>query len=424
MTTHNTPTQARRTLLWLIFSLTFITYLDRVCISAAMPTIAAEFQFTATEKGWIFSAFTIAYALFEIPAGWLGDRFGARATLTRIVVWWSGFTMLTGAAIGFWSLAITRFLFGAGEAGVFPNVARAVSRWFSPVEQGASLSRSFIGLATGAAISAPLVFTLLEWQPWRWVFVEFGLLGVAWAIVWRRWYRDRPEDHPGVNRLELNEIRAGQTNAVEAVTQSVPWRALFKSSNMRFICLMYFAYAYGLYFYITWLPTYLIEARGFSIGSTKWLASLPWTVSLVGYWFGGWITDRLAKTAGGLKLARCGVGAIGYTLSALFLLAVALTSNNLLAAILLAIAFCLQAATTAAAWSVCLDIGHRNAGVVTGVMNTFGNVGGAIAPVVVGYAVKDWHSWTAPFYIMAGLFLFGALMWLMIDPKRTLHVEA
>jgi MFS transporter, ACS family, glucarate transporter len=414
------PTRTRRTLLWLLFALAVITYLDRLCISAAMPAIAAEFNLSPVQKGWIFSAFTIAYAAFEIPSGWLGDRFGARLALTRIVLWWSAFTSLTGAVFGFWSLFIVRFLFGAGEAGAFPNIARAVSGWFPSGEQGRGLSVAFIGLASGSAMTAPLVFTLLEFQSWRWAFVQFGLVGALWCAVWHRWFRDRPEDHSSVNEAELQSIRSDEAaEATVSSTHAVPWRALFKSANLAFICLMYFAYGYGLYFYITWLPTYLLEARGFSIGSTKWLAALPWVLSALGFWFGGWLTDYLVKRTGNLKLARCGIGAAGYAAGALTLIAVAQVEDNLLAAYLLALALSFQTMTISAAWAVCLDVGRRNAGVVTAFMNTVGNIGGAIAPIVVAYAVREWHSWNLPFYVMAGVFGFGILMWLLVDPERS-----
>ncbi|MEK7829720.1 MAG: MFS transporter, partial [Acidobacteriota bacterium] len=178
-----TPTRARVTVLWLIFSLAVITYLDRLCISAAMPKMAAEFGLSPSQKGWVFSAFTFAYAVFEVPSGWLGDRFGARLALTRIVIWWSAFTALTGAAIGYRSLLVIRFLFGAGEAGAFPNIAKAVSRWFPAAEQGRALSASFIGLAVGSAMTAPIVLTLLEHQNWRWAFVEFGVVGTLWCLA-------------------------------------------------------------------------------------------------------------------------------------------------------------------------------------------------------------------------------------------------
>jgi sugar phosphate permease len=178
-----------------------------------------------------------------------------------------------------------------------------------------------------------------------------------------------------------------------------------------------------LYFYITWLPTYLLEARKFSIASTKWLAALPWVLSASGFWFGGWVTDYLVKRTGNLKIARCGVGATGYAAGALTIIAVAHVKNDLFAAYLLALALWFQTMTISAAWAVCLDVGKRNAGVVTGFMNTVGNIGGALAPVVVGYAVNELHSWTLPFYVMAGVFGFGILMWLLVDPKRSVLGE-
>jgi MFS transporter, ACS family, glucarate transporter len=413
------PTHARRSLLSLVFALTVITYLDRLCISAAMPQVAAEFKFTPDQKGWIFSAFTFAYAAFEIPSGWLGDRFGARMALTRIVLWWSAFTMLTGAAFGFWTLFIIRFLFGAGEAGAFPNIARAVSRWFPEREQGRAMSVSFVGLAAGSTMTALAGFTLLQLQSWRWVFVEFGIVGALWCVAWRRWFRDLPEEHPAVNEAELKLIRAGRNDQGPEPSQPIPWKTLLTGANLAFICLMYFAYGYGLYFYITWLPTYLLEARGFSVASTKWLAAAPWMVSALAFWIGGWTTDWLIRRTGNLKLARCGVGVFGYAASAVALFAVARVEDNRVAALLLALAFAFQTFTIGPAWAVCLDVGRKYAGIVTGCMNTVGNIGGAIAPLVVGYAVKSWGSWTLPFYIMAAMFVFGAAMWLLLDPRKS-----
>jgi MFS family permease len=419
-----TATKARYTVLWLIFTLAVITYLDRLCISAAAPAITSEFGFSPSQMGYVFSAFTLAYALFEIPTGWLGDRFGARQTLTRIVLWWSAFTMLSGAAVGFVSLLVVRFLFGAGEAGAFPNIARAVSRWFPASEQGRSLSVAFLGLAFGSAITTPLVFKLVEWQGWRLTFVEFGLLGVVWAVIWYRWYRDRPEEHPAVNAEELKLIRSDQVDRSQLDhSHRVPWARLLRSANLAFICGMYFAYGYGLYFYITWLPTYLLKARGFSTGRAGLFAALPWVVSAGAFWFGGWITDWLVRRTENLKLARCGVGAMGYAASGLMLVAVANAEDRLLAALLLAVALCCQTVTISAAWAVCLDVGRRNAGVVTGFMNTVGNLGGAMAPLVVGYAVERLNSWTLPFYIAAAVFAFGVVMWLLVDPRSSVIGE-
>jgi MFS family permease len=343
--------------------------------------------------------------------------------LTRIVLWWSAFTVLTGAVFGFWSLLVIRFLFGAGEAGAFPNIARAVSRWFPQREQGRAMSVSFVGLAVGSTMTAPLVFTLLQLQSWRWVFVEFGIVGALWCVAWRRWFRDLPEEHPAVNEAELKLIRADRDDQEPEQSHRIPWKTLLTSANLAFICLMYFAYGYGLYFYITWLPTYLLEARGFSVSSTRWLAAAPWVVSALAFWIGGWTTDWLARRTGNLKLARCGIGVFGYATGAITLFAVARVEDGRTAAMLLALALGLQTTTVSAAWSVCLDVGRKYAGIVTGCMNTVGNIGGAIGPLVVGYAVKSWGSWTLPFYIMAAVFVFGAVMWLLVDPRKSVLLE-
>src|SRR5215510_2059264 len=417
------PTHARRSLLSLVFALAVVTYLDRLCISAAMPRVASEFNLTPGQKGWVFSAFAFAYAALEIPSGWLGDRFGARLTLMRIVSWWSAFTALTGAAFGFWSLAVIRFLFGAGEAGAFPNIARAVSRWFPQREQGRAMSVSFVGLATGSAMTSPIVMTLLQLQSWRWVFVECGIIGALWCVAWRRWFRDLSEEHPAVYEAEMKLIRGDRDDQELEQSHRIPWKILFTSPYLAFICLMYFAYGYGLYFYSTWLPTYLREARRFSVGSTKWLAAAPWIVSTVAFCIGGWTTDWLARRTGNLKLARCGVGVFGYAASAVTLFAVARVEDNRAAALLLSFALAFQSFTISSAWAVCLDVGREFAGIVTGCMNTVGNVGGAIAPLVVGYMVKSWGSWTAPFYVMAAVFVFGVAMWLLLDPRKSVLLE-
>lgn len=412
------PTTARFKVLGFIFTLSVITYLDRLCISAAAPSIVAEFHLSPSQMGYVFSAFTLAYAVFEIPSGWLGDYIGTRKALTRIVLWWSVFTALTGATTGLISLLTIRTLFGAGEAGAVPNVARTVSRWFPWTQQGRALSASFVGLATGATISTPLVFLLLKVQGWRWTFVEFGAVGVVWSVTWYKWFRDRPEEHTEVNACELKLIRSDETDVSGlGHTSGVPWSVLFRSANLGFICAMYFAYGYALYFYITWLPTYLLKARGFSESRAGFFSALPWALSIPAFWFGGWATDWIAARTGSLKLARCGLGSVGFAASALVLVLVALTENRDIAATLIAVALFCQIFTGSAAWSACLDVGRRNAGVVTGFMNTVGNLGGAIGPLVVGYAVERLGSWELPFYVTAGLFAFGAIMWLLIDPR-------
>lgn len=413
--TFNHPTQARRNVLWLIFFLAAITYFDRLCISVAAPAITKDLGFTASQMGWIFSAFTFAYAVFEIPSGWLGDAIGTRKTLTRIVFCWTIFTIITGAAAGFWSLLMIRFLFGVGEAGAYPNIARTVSRWFPVSEQGRGISIAFFGQAMGSAIAAPLLFPLIAKVSWRWTFVIVGLAGFVWCAIWYWWFRDDPAEHSSVNEAELAVIQSNKPK--QAMSHRVPWKQLFTSRNMIAICAMYFAFGYGIYFYVTWLPTYLIKARGFSTEYARWFSALPWIVSGIAFLFGGWLTDKLAVRD--LRLARRGVGMVGYAVSGLALLAVALTPNHIIAALLLAGAAFFQMITLSASWSVCLDVGRKNAGVVTGCMNMIGNLGGTLSPIVVGQAVDRFNSWTLPFYIAAGVFAFGVVMWLFVDPYQS-----
>jgi ACS family glucarate transporter-like MFS transporter len=387
---------SRPKVLGLVFSLAALTYMDRLLISAAAPAISAEFGLSPSRMAYIFSAFALGYAIFEIPAGWWGDRIGARRALTRIVLCWSAFTALTGATLGFWSLLTIRFLFGGGEAGAFPNIARAVANWFSNREQGRAMSASFLGLATGSSLTAPLVLYLIYRQGWRAVFFEAGALGLLWIAAWLWLFEER---------------------TIEPVHEDVPWKELLRNKNLACICGMYFAYGYGLYFYVTWLPTYLLKGRGFSPAYTGFFSALPWVASAAGFLFGGWLTDRRAH-AGNLKSARIGVGMMGYAISAMILIAVALTRDRMIAAVLLTCAAFFQMMTASPAWAVCLDVGHRRAGLITGCMNTAGNIGGALAPLVMGYIVQYLGSWDYPFYLTAAVFGFGIWMWSSIDPHQ------
>src|SRR5436305_10821265 len=351
-----TPTKARFKVLWLLFALTIITYLDRLCIAAAAPAITETFHFLPSQMGYIFSAFTLAYAAFEIPSGWLGDYFGTRKALARIVIWWSIFTAFTSLSTGFFSLLLVRFLFGVGEAGAFPTIARSISCWFPSSHQGRALSIAFVGNFLGAAVTTPMVFLLVAWQGWRLPFVEFGAIGIVWALIWYWWFRDRPEEHPAVNAEELRFIRSDQVDASHlGHAQRVPWSVLLRSTNLLFICGMYFAFGYALYFYITWLPTYLLNARGFSEHYAGLFSALPWLASAAGVWLGGLLTDWLSRRTGSLKIGRCVIGGFGYLTSALALVAVALTEDRVVAASLIAVAAFCQMLTGGAAWSVCLD---------------------------------------------------------------------
>jgi len=410
------PSRARFTLLRFAFALSVVTYLDRVCIATAATSIREDLHLSAVQMGWIFSTFTLAYAIFEIPSGWLGDTIGPRRVLTRIVLWWSAFTMATGAAWSYVSLLVFRFLFGAGEAGAFPNASRSFSQWFPTAERGRAHGIIFMGTRLGGALAPPLAIALITAVGWRASFWIFGSLGIFWAVLWWRWFRDDPGKHPSVNADELHVIEQGRGGAI--THREFNWR-IFLNANLLFICLTYFAFGYGLYFYLTWLQTYLREARGFSAGQASLLASIVLLSGAMASVIGGFWTDRWVDRYG-LKIGRCGVASTALVGSGLILAGAAIITNSLAAALLIALAAGIADLSISAAWAVCLDIGRESAGTVTGCMNTFANLGGAIAPVAMGYAVQWWGSWSTPLLITAVIYVAGGLTALLIDPNKSL----
>src|SRR5437870_2706666 len=421
------------------FFLGVVTYLDRICISAAAPFIMEDLHLTILQMSAVFSAFTLAYSLFEIPSGRLGDIRGPRSVLTRIVLWWSAFTMLTGAARGYQSLLAIRFLFGAGEAGAFPNIARSFSRWFPIRERGRANGVMFLGSRIGGMLSAPIALQLVARWGWRASFVFFGLLGLVWAAAWFRWYRDRPEDHPAVSAEELAWIRQDshlrprrappsppvgtEVTGGDGGGAKTPWAALLRSRNLYAICAMYFAFGYGLYFYFTWLPTYLIKELGFSLLGGGLFAALPFLLAGIADVAGGWLTDRWSR-ARGLRAGRCHLGFVAFFTCAMLVFASTLPVPAVVKASLLAMALASADLALGACWAVPIDVAPDHAGVITGCMNTLGNLGGLVGPLVLGFAVDRWQSWTFPFYVTAIIYVAGALAWLAIDPTRPIHVVA
>jgi MFS family permease len=417
------PVPVRARVLGFAFLLAVVTYLDRICISAAAPYIMDDLGLTVLQMSVVFSAFTLSYSLFEIPSGWLGDVKGPRRVLTRIVLWWSAFTMLTAAARGFQSLVAIRFLFGAGEAGAFPNIARSFSRWFPARERGRANGAMFLGSRIGGMLSAPIALLIVARWGWRTSFVLFGLLGIVWAAAWFAWYRDRPEEHPAVGREELAWIQQDGPVGDSHAAAGTPWRAFLRSRNLYAICAMYFAFGYGLYFYFTWLPTYLIKVLGFSLLGGGIFAALPFLLAGIADIVGGWLTDLLSKRYG-LRIGRCHLGFTAFLTCAVLVFSSTLPIPAVAKALLLALALASADLALGACWAVPIDIAPDHAGVITGCMNTLGNLGGLLGPLVVGIAVDRWHSWTFPFYVTALVYAGGALAWLAIDPLSPLAASA
>jgi sugar phosphate permease len=399
-----------------------ITYLDRVNISTAAPVISKEFGFDKITMGVIFSAFVWAYALFQVPGGWLGDRFGARNVLTIIVFYWSIMTAATAAATGATSFIALRFLFGIGEAGAFPGATRAMQLWYPRHERGFVQGITHSASRLGAAIAPPIVVLIITTLGWRSVFYISGAAGFVWAVLWYVAYRNLPEEHGLVNAEELKHIRgadeSGNVNPPNiAKKPSVPWGTLLRSPNMWAIMCAYFTYVYCLWIFLSWLPSYLVEFRHFTLLKVGLLASLPLWAGVVGDTVGGLATDWWLAKTGNIKLARRAVAIVGMLGCAIFIVPAALAGNAYTAVYCLTASMFFLECTIGPSWAVPMDMGGEHSGTVSGMMNMAGNIGGALSPLVFGVLVQ-FGSWQAPFIVAACLLVLGSAIWAFwLDPS-------
>jgi sugar phosphate permease len=422
---HTQPSRGRWYILFLISVMYLITYLDRVNISTAAPQISKEFGFDNVTMGYIFAAFVWAYALFQVPGGWLSDRFGARTVLGTIVAYWSIMTAATGLAFSATSFIVLRFLFGIGEAGAFPGATRAMQLWYPRRERGFVQGITHSASRAGAAIAPPIVLLIMINLGWRWAFLICGLVGLVWSLWWSFSYRNLPEEHALVNPAELETIRGrgpnGEINPPPVAEQTaVPWATLLRSPNMWAIMLAYFTYVYCLWIFLTWLTKYLIDVRHFTLLKGGLLASLPLWAGVIGDTVGGLATDWLLRRTGNAKLARSSVAITGLLGCAVFIVPAALTEDPYVAVACLTASMFFLECTIGPSWAVPMDTGGKYSGTVSGMMNMAGNFGGAISPIVFGYLAYG-DKWQAPFIVAAGLLVVGAAIWAFwIDPNKAI----
>ena len=427
-----TPTTARYRVVALATALAMVTYLDRAAIGTLAPGIRRDLGLSAVEMGWVFTAFQLAYGLFEIPTGRWADRVGTRRVLARIVIWWSVMTMATAAAFNYVIMLAIRFLFGAGEAGAWPGAARTFARWIPQRERGRAQGIFFCGAHLVAGLTPAFIVGgglmgpwpgMLRVMSWRGVFVTFGLVGLVWVALWLSWFRDDPSGHPSVSPSELALIVATQPREIGHGSGWAYWRTLVRNRNMNALSIMYIPNCMIFYFCITWLPTYLLERHHFNISGMALFAGLPLLVSMPGDLFGGWLTDRLCSRYG-LRVGRCGLGGIAYAVVGVCLVAAGMASSAVLAAVLIAAATGLTMFTLGAAWGTVMEIGGNHVGVVGGTMNSVGNLIAMLNPLIVAYSVAWFANWDLPLYVMGALFLIGAGCWALIDPGQPVFAEA
>src|SRR4051794_40016684 len=295
-----------RVLIFLFF-LTLITYLDRVCISLVGVRIKSEFNLTNEQFGWVLGAFALAYAIFEIPSGVLGDRIGQKAVFIRIVIWWSIFTALTGMTTGLFSLMVVRFLFGMGESGAYPTSSAVISRWFPTSETARGMSSLFVGQNAGAAIAPLIVIPIIIAFGWRVSFFVNGFIGLAWVIICYVWFRNNPSEMKGISEEERSYIESNRRFIEHK--QRFSWKIALKSRSLRGLVAALFCSQWAQYFFIAWMPVYLQEGRHFSENDLKIITSYFFILGIAGVISAGFISDRLAKSKG-LRFARRLLGVV------------------------------------------------------------------------------------------------------------------
>jgi ACS family glucarate transporter-like MFS transporter len=412
---------------WLVvgsFLLSVLLYVDRVCISTAKAQVAGDLKLSDTEMGWVLSAFALGYALCQTPAGVLADRLGPRSILTAVVVFWSMFTGLTAAAWNLATMLVARFLFGAGEAGAFPGLARATYAWFPMQERGLVTGINFSGARIGAACTLPLMALAIERLGWRLSFVALMAIGFVWAAVWFLWFRNDPQEHPQVGQAELQHIlkhRQQQTSGKQQPRVSLLQLAL--SANVWLICLQYFGSNFTFFFCLTWMHPYLKQTYQLDAVTAGVYAAVPFLCGAAGNWTAGWLVDRMYH-AGRWTASRRVPAMAGFVLSAAGVLGMAYADTPLAAALWLSLAVFGADMTLAPSWSFCIDIGRASSGMVSGTMNMAGNIGSFVTGLAFPYLAAWTGSHMPFFYVAAGLSVLSAAVWMLVDPRRSLEASS
>jgi MFS family permease len=454
------PTHVRYGVLGFTCALSMITYLDRVSFGSAMEPIRQALGLNSVaDLNWALTAFAFAYAAFEVPSGWLGDVFGPRRTLIRIVLWWSLFTALTGLVSkegflflgGLGLLVVVRFLFGMGEAGAYPNITRALHNWFPLTQRAFAQGAVWMSGRLMGGLTPLVWLFVVEWGglSWRTAFWIFGAIGLVWCAAFALWFRNRPTEHPAVNDAERRLIQAGRGE--ETGHANVPWLKLLTSVNLWCLCLMYFCGAYAWYFNITYLPSFLenqyrVDPKSIVgaiyKGGPLWMGAISCLV-------GGYLSDRFIVSTGNRKWGRRLFGVVGYTLCGLCFLGCLVAKTRFTFFLAISLAAFWNDITMGAAWATCQDIGRRYAAIVAGCMNTIGNLGGAVAGWLTGVFLNmtlDAHAaklgvpvdkldkaakfagmrpgYDISFITFAAVCGVAVLLWLRIDPTEPVAPEA
>ena len=391
----------KNVILAMLVILGMVTFLDRINISVAGSNIMHDLGLSPSEWGYVQSAFILSYGLLQIPVGALGDSFGHRKILAIIVLWWSAFTAFTGMAGGLATLIMIRFLFGIGEAGSSPCSTGVISRWFEKGEVGKAQGYVWAASRMGGALTPFVVIPVMMWVGWRAAFYLLGALGVIWALVWYWYYRDPSQ--------------SSRTNASQST--SINWRLLLCNKQFWLICAMYFFYAFGSWFFFSWFPTFMELGRGFEKSELTYAVAVPFIMSMIGNIAGGHLTDKLTKRYG-VKIGRKALGSTSLSISAVCMFLAAFIPGKMAVFVFLSLCFGIFDLMLPSAWALCIDLGKRHAGTLSGAMNTAGNIGGFCCGILFGELVQQSGNYNLPLYMIAVMLIVSAVLFVFINPEK------
>jgi ACS family D-galactonate transporter-like MFS transporter len=428
----------RYLILFVLCAMYFIAYIDRVNVAVAGQSMRRELGLSPTALGAVFSAFAYPYAAMQIAGGWLADRWGPRIVLALLSVLWAAATIMTGLSGSIASLVVCRVLVGLGEGGAFPAATRALMWWLPVGERGFAQGVTHGAARLGGAVTPPIVLAMMAAFGWREAFVALGVLSLVWTVAWVAIFRNTPAEHSWMTERELAAIsidaaerarpEGGDSSSASAVERTrprvtaTPWREIV--SRMWLVTLIDFCYGWSLWVFLTWLPSYLSEARGFAARDLALMTTLPLMAGVVGDTLGGVVSDAIFRRTGNLGLARRALLVIGLGGALVFILPAALTSSAARAVSYLALAFFFLELTNAVLWALPMDIAGPYAGTAGGVMNTGFGIAGMISPVAFGFLIDRTGRYEVPFFVSAGLLLIGAACAFAVDPTRTVQERA
>jgi len=422
MTAMTGRSRVRVLLIFMLFLLSAVAFLDRTNISVAGVQMRQEYGIDQIHLGWVFSAFLIGYAAFQVPAGWLAWRYGPRKVLTIGIIWWGLLSIATAlvsptGAQALTLLVIVRFLLGAGEAIMYPAGNQFISRWIPVQERGKANGWIFAGVGAGSALSPPLITMIIANHGWRASFYACAIIGFVAALAWFLLSRDKPEDHPGVSADELAHIRAGLV-APKAAAGKLPWGAILSSRNVWALFVSYFCFGYVVWIFFSWFFIYLAEARHVDLKSSAFYSMLPPLMMMVGCLSGGVISDRVTATRG-LYAGRSILAMVSFALTAVFLVLGAMAQSTGLAVVVLAGGAGAMYLSQSSFWSVSADIAGPHTGVVAGFMNMGCQIGGALTASLTPWIAAQ-YGWIAAFGVAGVLAVLGCLVWSLVNPNQQL----